>query len=145
MKTMKYILLIFLLGCSTQFMATTFSPVSAKYSHMKDLSTCEITEMPSTHFESTSVMELSGSSLSSTTSAIGSDNPNSNNGMSGPRRIGGGNNSGQGGDEGLDNPDDVYNDPLGDAVIPLLLLAVGYSIYLRRKNSVRTPDAGHNQ
>ena len=90
-------------------------------------------------------MELSGSSLLSTTSAIGSDNPNSNNGMSGPRRIGGGNNSGQGGDEGLDNPDDVYKDPLGDAVIPLLLLAVGYSIYLRRKNSVRTPDAGHNQ
>ena len=142
MKTTKYILLIFLLGCSAQFMATTFSPVSAKYSHMKDLSTCEITEMPSTHFESTSVMELSGSSLSSTTSAIGSDNPNSNNGMSGPRRIGGGN---QGGGSGPDNPDDVYNDPLGDAVIPLLLIAVGYSIYLRRKNSVRTPEAGHNQ
>jgi hypothetical protein len=27
----------------------------------------------------------------------------------------------------------------------LLLLAVGYSIYLRRKNSVRTPVSGHNQ
>lgn len=133
MKTTKYILLIFLLGCSTQFMATTFSPVSAKYSHIKDLSTCEITETPSTHFESTSVMELSGSSLSSTTSAIGSDNPNSNNGMSGPRRIGGGNNSGQGGDENLENPDDVYSDPLGDAVLPLLLLAAGYVVLVARK------------
>ena len=130
MKTTKYILLIFLLGCSAQFMATTFSPVSAKYSHMKDLSTCEITETPSTHFESTSVMELSGSSLSSTTSAIGSDNPNSNNGMSGPRRIGGGN---QGGGSGPDNPEDVYSDPLGDAVLPLLLLAAGYVVLVARK------------
>lgn len=130
MKTTKYILLIFLLGCSAQFMATTFSPISAKYSHMKDLSTCEITETPSTHFESTSVMELSGSSLSSTTSAIGSDNPNSNNGMSGPRRIGGGN---QGGGSGPDNPDDVYKDPLGDAVLPLLLLAAGYVVLVARK------------
>ena len=145
MKTTKYILLIFLLGCSTQFMATTFSPVATKYSlenEMKVFSTYEVTAMPSTRFVSTSAMELSGSSLSSTTSAIGSDNPNSNNGMSGPRRIGGGN---QGGGSGPDNPDDVYKDPLGDAVIPLLLLAVGYSIYLRRKNSVQTPDAGHNQ
>ena len=144
MKTTKYILLIFLLGCSTQFMATTFSPVATKYSlenEMKVFSTYEVTAMPSTRFESTSAMELSGSSLSSTISAIGSDNPNSN-GMSGPRRIGGGN-SGGGDDDGPENPDDVYKDPLGDAVIPLLLLAVGYSIYLRRKNSVQTPDAGH--
>ena len=143
MKTTKYILLIFLLGCSTQFMATTFSPVATKYSlenEMKVFSTYEVTAMPSTRFESTSAMELSGSSLSSTISAIGSDNPNSN-GMSGPRRIGGGN-SGGGDDDGPENPDDVYKDPLGDAVIPLLLLAVGYSIYLRRKNSVQTPDAG---
>lgn len=147
MKTTKYILLIFLLGCSTQFMATPFSPVATKYSlenEMKVFSTYEVTATPSTRFESTSAMELSGSALSSNTSAIGSDNPNSN-GMSGPRRIGGGNNSGQGGDEGLDNPDDVYKDPVGDAVIPLLLLAVGYSIYLRRKNSVRTSDSGHQQ
>ena len=144
MKTTKYILLIFLLGCSTQFMATTFSPVATKYSlenEMKVFSTYEVTAMPSTRFESTSAMELSGSSLSSTISAIGSDNPNSN-GMSGPRRIGGGN-SGGGDDDGPENPDDVYKDPLGDAVLPLLLLAVGYSIYLRRKNSVQTPDAGH--
>ena len=144
MKTTKYILLIFLLGCSTQFMATTFSPVATKYSlenEMKVFSTYEVTAMPSTRFVSTSAMELSGSSLSSTISAIGSDNPNSN-GMSGPRRIGGGN-SGGGDDDGPENPDDVYKDPLGDAVIPLLLLAVGYSIYLRRKNSVQTPDAGH--
>ena len=35
--------------------------------------------------------------------------------------------------------------PLGDAVLPLLLLAAGYAIYLRRKNSVQTFDSGHQQ
>ena len=50
-------------------------------------------------------------------------------------------------DEGEDDPDkkDPYENPLGDAVLPLLLLAAGYAIYLRRKNSVRTSDSGHQQ
>ena len=51
------------------------------------------------------------------------------------------------GDEGEDDPDknDPYENPLGDAVLPLLLLAAGYAIYLRRKNSVRIPESGHQQ
>lgn len=51
------------------------------------------------------------------------------------------------GDEGEDDPDknDPYDNPLGDAVLPLLLLAAAYGIYLRRKNSVRIPDSGHQQ
>ena len=50
-------------------------------------------------------------------------------------------------DEGEDDPDkkDPYENPLGDAVLPLLLLAAGYAIYLRRKNSVRIPESGHQQ
>jgi hypothetical protein len=31
-------------------------------------------------------------------------------------------------------------DPLTDAVPCLLLLALGYALYLRRKNSLPTPD-----
>ena len=35
--------------------------------------------------------------------------------------------------------------PIGDAILPMMLLAVVYGIYLRRKNCVRIPDSGHQQ
>lgn len=39
------------------------------------------------------------------------------------------------GDEGEDDPDknDPYDNPLGDAVLPLLLLAAGYCLFIVRK------------
>ena len=43
------------------------------------------------------------------------------------------------------DPPGPYQNPIGDAVLPLLLLAAGYAIYLRRKNSVQTFDSGHQQ
>lgn len=43
------------------------------------------------------------------------------------------------------DPPGPMENPLGDAVLPLLLLALGYAIYLRRKNSVQTSDSGHQQ
>ena len=66
--------------------------------------------------------------------------------QSGPRRISGPQRAVGEGDENEKEPEtkDPYT-PLGDAVLPLLLLAAGYAIYLRRKNSVRTSDSGHQQ
>ena len=49
-------------------------------------------------------------------------------------------------DKGEEEPEtkDPYT-PIGDAVLPLLLLAAAYGIYLRRKNRVQTPESGHQQ
>ena len=92
-----------------------------------------LTHQPTTQMQSTSVMPSTGSSLPiSAISGVSTTEGNNSCGMTGPRRIGGGN---QGGGSGPDNPDDVYSDPLGDAVLPLLLLAAGYVIFLARKRS----------
>lgn len=66
--------------------------------------------------------------------------------QSGPRRISGPQRAVDEDDKEEKEPDtnDPYT-PLGDAVLPLLLLAAGYAIYLRRKNSVRIPESGHQQ
>jgi hypothetical protein len=66
--------------------------------------------------------------------------------QSDPRRIRGPQRAVDKDDEEEKEPEtkDPYT-PLGDAVLPLLLLAAGYAIYLRRKNSVRTSDSGHQQ
>ena len=42
------------------------------------------------------------------------------------------------------DPNGPMEDPLTDAVPCLLLLAVGYALYLRRKNSLPTRDSGLN-
>lgn len=106
-----------------------------------------ITEYPVVQMHSTSTMVGSGSTLPNAASSgfISADdnlNSSSNNTPRGPRRVIDEDDKEEEKPEGWKDP---MEDPLGDAVIPLLLLAVGYSIYLRRKNSVRTPDAGHNQ
>jgi hypothetical protein len=49
---------------------------------------------------------------------------------SGPKRVGPGK-----------PPADPFDDPLTDAVPCLLLLAIGYAIYLGRKTSVPNPDS----
>ncbi len=68
------------------------------------------------------------------------------NSQSDPRRISGPQRAVDEGDKEEEEPEtkDPYT-PLGDAVLPLLLLAAGYAIYLRRKNSVQTSDSGHQQ
>ena len=103
-----------------------------------------ITEYPAPQMHSTSTMVGSGSTLPNAASSgfISADdnlNSSSNNTPRGPRR------AKEEDDTPPADPNGPNENPLGDAVIPLLLLAVGYSIYLRRKNSVRTPDAGNNQ
>lgn len=136
MKTMKHILLIICIACTTTAMAVDYQ-VNTAFHGSQDYSSTHaqhdaaLATTPEVVFRSTSAMPSIGSHLSATEGLdIGDDNP----APTGPKRVG-----------PSKPPADPFDDPLGDAVIPLLLLAVGYSIYLRRKNSVQTPDAGHNQ
>ena len=75
--------------------------------------------VPAMEFRSTSVMPSVGSTLSATTPAMADDA-----GMGitpGPKRSRPGDNK------------DPFLDPLGDAVLPLLLLAAGYGFFIARK------------
>jgi hypothetical protein len=68
--------------------------------------------------------------------------------QSGPRRISNGPQRAVDEDDKEEEKEPETKDPytpLGDAVLPLLLLAAGYAIYLRRKNSVLTSESGHQQ
>ena len=95
----------------------------------------DIYAMPEAQMYSTSAMLGSGSSLPQaavTGTSTTYDDPSQT--ISGPRRII---------DE--DDNEEKENDgwaepgvPLGDALLPLLLLAVGYALYTRRKNKQDT-------
>lgn len=161
MKTTKHILLILLLSCSTIMMATefqlyetssaTFNSATSRhevgggteYTHRYvGSNVCPAsTVTPMVNFHSTSVMTSSGSSLPSAanTGFISaddnlSDNTSGNTNFTpqGPQRVGG---------WGDNNPGDPDAIPLSDAVPCLLLLAIGYAIYLGRKTSVPNPDS----
>ena len=168
MKTIKSILLIFVLSCSTMLMATEYTLHQTSSATFTSVSTGGVEHLHSnpswynrtnnnhhgairttnliSEFTSTSVMNASGSGLPSAAvngvtianDLISSTKPR------GPRRIGGGNSGG--GDDGPENPDDVWVTPLGDMPwLWIALLAAGYAIYLRRKNRVQTSDSGHQQ
>lgn len=101
-----------------------------------------ITDYPVVQMHSTSAMIGSGSTLPNAASSgfISADdnlNSSSNNTPRGPRR------AAEEGDTPPADPPGPNENPVGDAVLPLLLLALGYALYLRKKNSVQTPDAGH--
>lgn len=157
MKAMKSILItIVLLGCSTMLKATEFqlyetssatykTPVHASMVGTKarggiysrtGSQVCP-TSMASTtiSFHSTSAMTGSGSCLpiaavSGVTSAEEYINGGKGHNPSGPKRV-----------SPIQPPKDPFQDPLTDAVPCLLLLAIGYAIYLRRKTSVPNPDS----
>ena len=106
-----------------------------------------ITEYPVAQMHSTSTMVGSGSTLPNAASSgfISADdnlNSSSNNTPRGPRRVIDEDDKEEEKPEGWQDP---MEDPLGDAVLPMMLLAVVYGIYLRRKNCVRIPDSGHQQ
>ena len=149
MKTTKYILFIVLLSVSTLAWAVEYNvyQTSSAFCRSSSMTSNEngtiatsygsiSTTAPTMQFQSTSTMSGSGSTLSSTTNAIiESNEPNaqSNNGFSGPRKA-----------RPEDN-EDPYDDPLTDAVPCLLFLALGYALYLRRKNRIPNPDSRDNQ
>ena len=104
-----------------------------------------ITDYPVAQMHSTSAMIGFGSTLPNAASSgfISADdilNSSSNNTPSGPRR------AKEEDDTPPANPPGPNEYPLGDTPwLLMLLLAVGYAVYLRRKNSVRTSDSGHQQ
>lgn len=146
MKTMKYILLILCVSVATSVLAVDFKIYET--SRLKTTSsnihfygesrggntwhtTTLTTKMPVVEFYSTSAMPSSGSSLSlATYDAVTIDEGGNAQLNSGPKRVGPNR-----------PPADPFEDPLADAVPCLLLLAIGYAIYLGRKTSVPNPDS----
>lgn len=104
MKTMKYIVLVCALILSTALMANDNSSLS---------------QMPTLPFESTSTMSLSGTQLPNA-SEEGVDIVSTP--VSGPHRVG-----------PSKPPADPFDEPVGDAILPLALLAVAYVLSLARK------------
>lgn len=156
MKTIKYLLLVFLLGSSTILMATDFTLHQTSSATMTTISSggggygdsyggsihhyagshaCPASmTTPMVNFHSTSTMTSSGSSLPSaaTTGFISADdnlNDNTNSTPQGPKRV-----------EGF--PQIPFPEPVGDIPwVMVALLAIGYAIYLGRKTSVPNSDS----
>lgn len=153
MKTMKYILLVICVACASTMKAVDYKLHQTSSTTFKSTSTSgyssagtsggtrslsapaqgggAMVSVPAVSFRSTSAMPSTGSSLSQAVTMV-VDEPETTV-TSGPKRA------------RPEDWEDPYEDPIGDAVLPLLLLAAGYAIYLRRKNSVRIPESGHQQ
>lgn len=132
MKTMKYILLIICVVCASTMMAvdyklhqsSSFKSTSSTQFYSGSgvgvtLASTTVATVPTVEFYSTSAMPSVGSSLS-TTPNIAVDDA----GMTvtpGPKRSRPG------------DWEDPFLDPVGDAVLPLLLLAAGYGVFIVRK------------
>ena len=154
MKTMKYILLIICVVCASTMMAvdyklhqsSSFKSTSSTQFYSGSgvtLASTKVATVPIVEFHSTSAMPSVGSSLFQVAvSGLITTDESDNSTITGPRRIGGGN---SGGGDGPTNPDDPWKTPIGDAILPLLLLAAAYAIHLRRKNRVQTPASGYQQ
>ena len=132
MKRMKYITLIVMImmtGIAFAAHRVAMQPSARMVTSYNQPVT--LTHQPTTQMQSTSVMPSTGSSLPiSAVSGVSTTEGNNSCGMTGPRRIGGGN---SGGGDGPTNPDDPWKTPIGDAVLPLLLLAAGYVFFIARK------------
>lgn len=143
MKTMRYILLILCVSVATSILAVDFKIYET--SHLRTTSTIQLygergvgypkwnaapVYVPMVEFRSTSAMPASGSSLSVAAQDIIIDEGGNTQLISGPKRVGPNR-----------PPADPMEDPLTDAVPCLLLLALGYAIYLGRKTSVPNPDS----
>ena len=143
MKTMKYILLILCVSVATSVLAVDFKIYET--SHLRTTSTTQLygengvgypkvatapVYVPMVEFRSTSAMPASGSSLSIAAQDVIIDEGGNTQLISGPKRVGPNR-----------PPADPMEDPLTDAVPCLLLLALGYAIYLGRKTSVPNSDS----
>ena len=153
MKTMKNILLILCLTSTIVVKASdypiqqlsngAFSSVSTSIGHLNSTSEDDNYRISSgstqsyetiTHFQfkSTSTIASSGSDLpcAATEGVSTTEDPcNTNSSNSGPRKVAGW------GDNNAGDPGAV---PLGDAVLPLLLLAAGFAIYTWRKKNKKS-------
>ena len=160
MKTIKYLLLVFLLGSSTILMATDFTLHQTSSATMTTISSggggygdsyggsihhyagshaCPASmTTPMVNFHSTSTMTSSGSSLPSaaTTGFISADDNLSDNTSSNT------NFTPQGPQRVGGFPQIPFPEPVGDIPwVMVALLAIGYAIYLGRKTSVPNSDS----
>ena len=144
MKTMKYILLILCVSVATSVLAVDFKIYET--SHLRTTSTTQLygengvgypkvatapVYVPMVEFRSTSAMPASGSSLSIAAQDVIIDEGGNTQLTSGPRKL-------------PPLPVDPFLDPLTDAVPCLLLLALGYALYLRRKYGLPTRNSRSN-
>lgn len=97
-------------------------------------------EYPVAQMRSTSSMVGSGSTLPNAASSgfISADDNLPSSSPRGPRRV---IDEDDKEEEKPESWEDPFKDPLTDAVPCLLLLAIGYAIYLGRKTSVPNPDS----
>ena len=141
MKTMKYILLIICVACASTMMAVDYKLHQTSSTTFKSTSTSgyssagtsggtrslsapaqgggAMVSVPAVSFRSTSAMPSTGSSLSSAVTMV-VDEPETTV-TPGPKRA------------RPEDWEDPYEDPIGDAVLPLLLLAAGYVFFIARK------------
>ena len=141
MKTMKYILLIICVACASTMMAVDYKLHQTSSATFKNTSTSgyssagtsgrtrslsapaqgggAMVSVPAVSFRSTSAMPSTGSSLSSAVTMV-VDEPETTV-TPGPKRA------------RPEDWEDPYEDPIGDAVLPLLLLAAGYVFFIARK------------
>ena len=113
MKALRYLLIVAIISWTSVLSATN---VAAQ----------NLAQQPEMQMKSTSGMVYSGSNLPQaaakgtvlTGSKLGTYSP-ADEGPSGPRKVGGGHTGG-----GPDDREDPYADPLGDAALPLALLAL---------------------
>ena len=143
MKTMKYILLILCVSVATTVWAVDYKLHQTSSATFKSTSTSgyfsagttggtrslsapaqgggAMPSVPAVSFRSTSAMPLTGSNLSVASSAgVIIDEQGNTQMTSGPKKL-------------PPLPQDPFPDPLGDAVLPLLLLAAGYVFFIVRK------------
>ena len=122
MKAMKFLLIVLGLASVLSLSAQTFA------------------EQPVVQMHSTSAMMGSGSELpQAAISGVSTTYSSSTyGGVSGPKRIGGGDGGGTGSEDDPENPEDVYATPLGDTPWVLMaLLVAGYAVRVGKKKSCR--------
>ena len=132
MKTLRYLLIVMMLSAASVLFAAAQS----------------LAQQPKAEMHSTSGMVYSGSTLPSaaasgtvtTGSKLGTYETASSTseGPSGRRKVGGGGGGGGSSEGGPEDREDPYADPLGDAALPLMLLALAYigaRTFLRRKRA----------
>ena len=139
---MKYILLVICVVCASTMMAVDYKMHQTSSATFKSTSTSgyssagtiggtrsvsapaqgggAMLSVPSVSFRSTSAMPSTGSCLSSTTTTVVVDEPETTV-TPGPKRA------------RPEDWNDPYDNPIGDAVLPLLLLAAGYVFFIARK------------
>jgi hypothetical protein len=130
MKALRYILSLITILSVVSVAAATFGKPYQPQGHGVQYAS-SYTQMPTLPMSSTgSAMMRSGSTLPM---AAVSGVYTTENHSRGPRRIGG-SGSGTGGNE-AEETTDPFEDPLGDAILPLLMMALAFCgvVYLRRK------------